>query len=90
MVAWVINDESIYGILLLLLLFDGTGVWTQGLALARQVLCHLSHALDLGIIVDGICNIGQYFQVFATIMLQPTLKSNGFSTTIIYFFLRGS
>jgi hypothetical protein len=26
MVAWVINDESIYGILLLLLLFDGTGV----------------------------------------------------------------
>jgi hypothetical protein len=28
----------------LLLIFGSTGVWIQGLALARQALCHLSHA----------------------------------------------
>jgi hypothetical protein len=28
---------------LLLLIFDGTGVWTRGFMLARQVLYHLSH-----------------------------------------------
>jgi hypothetical protein len=45
-----------------LFFFCGTGVWTQGFALARQALYHLNHTVSPGFLSIITLNLAQYLE----------------------------